>query len=48
MQKHVDIVDLVKSFQRILKYFLAKIGVDTAEDKPLKVNSFFKLLKYWI
>ena len=40
VQKHVNRVDLVKSFQKILnsnEYILAKIGVDKAENGPLKV-----------
>ena len=37
MQKHVNLVDLVKSFQTSIQYLLAKFGVDTAENGPLKV-----------
>ena len=43
MQKHVNLVDLVKSFptlfQRVFTvyYFVAKSGVDTAENEPSKV-----------
>ena len=45
VQKHVNLVDLVKSFQTSIYYFslfttkvvLAKFGVDTAEKGPLKV-----------
>ena len=33
----VNLVDLVKSFQTSTYYLLAKIGVDTAENGPLKV-----------
>ena len=58
MQKHVNLVDLVKSFPtslsivtfsqyslptNIYHYLVAKIGVDTAENEPLKVPSIFKL-----
>ena len=37
MQKRVNLVDLVKSFLKKNKYLLEKIGVDTAENGPLKV-----------
>ena len=45
VQKRVHLVDLVKSFQTSIDYFvftiylhlLAKIGVDTAENEPLEV-----------
>ena len=40
MQKYVNLVDLVKSFRTDSysnEYLLAKIGVDTAENEPLKV-----------
>ena len=43
VQKRVDLVDLVKSFQSfkrvfsIYVYLLANIGFDTAENGPLKV-----------
>ena len=44
MQKHVNLVDLVKSFLTSIKldpnsneYSLARIGFDTAENEPLKV-----------
>ena len=37
MQKHVTLVDLVKSFQTRIYYSLEKFGVDTAENGPLKV-----------
>ena len=45
MQEIVNLVDLVKSFLNLLfetdnysnEYLLAKIGVDTAENEPLKV-----------
>ena len=43
MQKRVSLVDLVKDFQTRILYFLAKIGVDTAENEPLKVHLIFKL-----
>ena len=32
-----NLVDLVKNFQTSIFYLLAKIGVDTAENGPLKV-----------
>ena len=35
---HVNLVDLVKSFPTSIYYVLAKIGVDTAENEPLKVH----------
>ena len=46
MQKRVNLVDLVKSFQTstkkyliiILKYFLAKFSLDTAENEPSTVS----------
>ena len=49
VQKRVDLVDIVKSFQTSIlnilfetdsypnEYLLAKFGVDTAENEPLKV-----------
>ena len=45
MQEIVNLVDLVNSFLNLLfetnsysnEYLLAKIGVDTAENEPLKV-----------
>ena len=38
VQKHVNLVELVESFQKnILKLFLAKFGVDTQENEPYKV-----------
>ena len=49
MQKHVNLADLVKSFPTNLlfeqiansnEYFLAKFGVDAAENEPYKVCSF--------
>ena len=44
MRKHVDLVDLVKSFPTNSKeYLLAKIGVDTAENEPRKVHLIFTL-----
>ena len=45
VQKHVNLVDLVKSFPKSYsnEYLLAKIGVDTAENEPLKVHLIFKL-----
>ena len=35
VQKRVNLVDIVKSFQSSIYYFLAKIGVDTAENESL-------------
>ena len=35
-QKYVNLVDLVKRFPTGVYYFFAKIGVDTAENEPLK------------
>ena len=44
MQKHVNLVDLVKSFPTNSKeYLLAKVGVDTAENEPLTVHLIIKL-----
>ena len=39
VQKFVNLVDLVKSFQTItsIYYLLAKFDFDTAENEPLKV-----------
>ena len=37
VQQRVNLVDLVKSFESNIYYLLAKIGVDTAENEPLKV-----------
>ena len=40
VQKYVNLVDLVESFPTDSysnEYLLAKIGVDTAENEPLKV-----------
>ena len=42
MQKHVNLVDLVKSFPTNIYYLLAKIGADTAENEPLKVHLIIK------
>ena len=36
-------VDLGESFLNSNEYLLAKIGVDTAENEPLKVHLIFKL-----
>ena len=38
-EKYVNLVDLVKSFPASYsnEYLLAKVGVDTAENEPLKV-----------
>ena len=38
MQKHVNNVDLVKSFPKSIYYLLAKFGFDTAEKEPSKVG----------
>ena len=35
VQKCVDLVNLVKSFQTGIYYLLAKVGVDTVENGPL-------------
>ena len=42
MQKHVNLVDLVKSFETSIYYLLAKFGVDTDENEPLKVHLIIK------
>ena len=34
VQKHVNLVDLVKSFQTNIYYLLARVGFDTAENEP--------------
>ena len=34
MQKHVNLVDLVKSFLTNIQYVLAKFGFDTTENEP--------------
>ena len=34
MQKHVNLVDLVKSFLTSIYYLFAKLGFDTAENEP--------------
>ena len=39
VRKHVNLVDLVKSFPTSIYYLLAKIGVDTAEHEPSEVWS---------
>ena len=41
VQKPVNLVDLVKSFQTNI--LLAKFGFDTAENEPLKVCQKFKI-----
>ena len=41
----VNIVELVKSFQTSIQYLVAKFGVDTAENGPVKVCQ--KLAKSW-
>ena len=38
VQKCANLVDLVKSFQTSIYYLLAKFGVDTAENGPLKAR----------
>ena len=54
MQKHVSLVDLVKSFPTQSsfrtdsysnEYLLAKIGVDTVENEPLEV--WGKIIQYY-
>ena len=44
MQKHVNLVDLVKRFPTNIYEVLAKIGVgvDAAENEPLKVHLIFQ------
>ena len=37
VEKYVNLLDLVKSFQTSIYYLLAKIGFDTAENGPLKI-----------
>ena len=37
VQKRVNLVDLVKSFQTSIYYLFARFGFDTAENEPLKV-----------
>ena len=41
MKKRVNLADLVKSFHTSIYYLLAKVGVDTAENGPLKVCQNF-------
>ena len=43
MQKHVHRVDLVESFRTSIYYLLETIGVDTAENEPLKAWRQFNL-----
>ena len=44
MQKHVNLIKSCRSRQELSnEYLLAKISVDTAENKPLKVHLIFKL-----
>ena len=38
MQKYVNIVDLVESFPILTNIYYLEIGVDTAENEPLKVQ----------
>ena len=47
MKKSVIPVDLVKSFRMSSYHLLAKIGVDTAENEPLKdsIHFFIRLLR---
>ena len=40
VQKHVDLVDLIKSFRTNIYYLLATIGVDTAENEPSEILKF--------
>ena len=37
VQRNINLIDLVKSYQTSIYYLLAKLGVDTAENGPLKV-----------
>ena len=43
MQKHVNRVDLVKSFQTSIYYLVANSGFDTAEDEPFNFHNFSSL-----
>ena len=43
MQKHVNDLRVDTRRSSIYVYLLAKIGVDTAENEPLKVHLIFKL-----
>ena len=43
MQKHATLGDLVKSFPTSIYHSLAKFGVDTAENEPLKVHLIIQL-----
>ena len=47
MQKHVDLVDLVKSFQTRIYYLLAKCGFDAAENEPLEIWNLDGNLRIW-
>ena len=43
IEKNVNLIDLVRGFSkthysRLRTYLIAKIGVDTAENEPLKVH----------
>ena len=40
MQKHVNLVDLVKNQELSNEYFVAKFGVDAEENEPYEVCSF--------
>ena len=40
MQKHVKLVDLVKTQELSNEYFLANFGIDTEQNEPDKVCSF--------
>ena len=46
MQKHVNLVDLVKSFLTSIYYLLANIGFNTAENAHLKVFWGGRSLKF--
>ena len=47
MQKHVNLVDLVKSFPTNIYIVLAKFGVDTEENEPYKVCLFGSKIREW-
>ena len=42
MQQYANLVNLVKSFPTNIYLVLAKFGVDTAENEPLKVHLIFQ------
>ena len=46
VQKNLNLIDLVKSFPTYTaQYLVTKIGVDRAENEPLKINLIFKFSK---